>query len=209
MARSRPPRRHSGIRAGKPVGMETGERPAGRAITHFFPGWHIDCLCIGGKRNQLFPPREGRTVQPHRLAFSFLCGNQGKDSSAPVRVHARFRFPWVPRGCPKAAMMTAFPVAPPCRAAEAPPGCRWGRRALAATSWVYHGPFRGAEAPRLRGGPKSLGFVSRRAVVGQARRSLSKNGEFALFTVPSSSPRKRGSRIFGKLWTPACAGVTV
>lgn len=148
VARSRPPWRHSGIKAGRPVGMETAERPVGRAITHFFPGWHIDCLCIGGKRNQLFPPREGRTVQPHRLAFSFLCGNQGKDSSAPVRVHARFRFTWVPRDCPKAPMMTAIPVAPPCRAAEEPPDVGWAVADLLPLPGFTMAPS--AEAPRLR-----------------------------------------------------------
>lgn len=50
---------------------EGKERQRDGAFTHFFLSWHTDCLCIGGKRNQLFPPREGRAVQPHRLAFSF------------------------------------------------------------------------------------------------------------------------------------------
>nr|WP_178371907.1 ComEC/Rec2 family competence protein [Desulfacinum infernum] len=42
----------------------------------------------------------------------------------------------------------------------------------------------------------------------RAARRLSDNGFFASFCPHPSSPRKRGSRIPGNLWTPACAGVT-
>jgi hypothetical protein len=79
------------------------------------------------------------------------------------------------RACPRTPRTASFLVAQPFRAAEEPPAVGIGHRLRPATSRGYNGSFRGAEAPRLRGGPKSFGLLSRRAIVVHPPKRLSED----------------------------------